>query len=213
MRSYILISIVFLLTTTKSLAQEGIVPDNRSVFPFLSVNFGMHNIKLNSFDQVYSNSLVPEIGAKIGIPLSERIHIIGSFDYLWKSGTPIVYTYDTDFNIISSKQGGDAKFKMWLLNLGGQYGFNIGNNWLFSLEGGITFINGTENQSYSDGSVLSESQFIGLLGFFIGAIFERKIEQFGIFINPKMIISRSGIVNLNGDYGGFNISTGLKYYF
>ena len=214
MRGYILMSVVFLLAAIKSFAQESIGSDNRSVFPFLSVNLGVHNIKLNDFDQVYSNSLIPEIGAKIGIPLSKRIHVIGGFYYLHKSGTSIIYNYDSDFNVISSERGGDSKFKMWLFNFGGQYSFNIGQNWLSALEGGVSFINGTENQSFSDGSVLSEAEFKGLLGFYIGALVERKIDRFGIFMNPKMIISRSDVVNLNREnYGGVNFSTGLKYYF
>ncbi|NQZ78209.1 MAG: hypothetical protein HRT61_19200, partial [Ekhidna sp.] len=103
---------VFLLAAIKSLAQESNDPDNRLVFPFLSINMGIHNIELNDFEQVYSNSLIPEIGAKIGIPLSKRIHIIGGFDYLWKNGTSIIYNYDSDFNVISSERGGDSKFKM-----------------------------------------------------------------------------------------------------
>lgn len=186
---------------------------------FVSVNVGGFLIANNGFEKVYDSKLGFAPGISLGLPLSTHMYLCGKATYFFKNGVPVVSTYsysfqDSTWTKISERKEGTARFREWIFNAGLLYNFFLSKEYTLGINGGATLINLYENResANSGSSTLTGG---GLLGYFGGAVLERNFENspFTAFAEVQYNFSRNAIKAFVGDYGGLNLTAGVRYYF
>jgi len=188
-----------LCTTSFSIAFAKSDPNDvtSNLHPYIGIQLGLYHINEPEFSKVYNSSLLPIIGVNLGIPLSKNLRLKFEFDFMRKS--------------VSDKFEGT--FTIYFLKFGGQYDFHLANDWLISVEGGITLNKGNENWVNNDTMSAFASTFSGLLGYHAGVQIEKRINNFGLFLMPHLVFARSVLKDIDSDYGGFGVTSGVRLYF
>ena len=187
--------------------------------PFISANLGVFVSSLKDFDRVYDSNLGIAFGAGIGLPLSSRTYIYGKATYFVKTGVPVLYTYTyqngTLVNVSQTKTDGTASFHQWIINGGLQYNFFLSENFALGLNGGLTYTKISETMTSVNTTVTSTLDASGLLGFFAGMGLERSFSEspFSVFAEAQYNFVQHDILAAAGNYGGANLTLGLRYYF
>ncbi len=186
--------------------------------PFLSVHSGVFLTSIKNFDKTYNSQLGLVYGLGAGLPLSTKSYIYGKATLFYKSGTPVIRTYNLQNGtpvLVSETREGSATFKEWIINGGFLYNFFLNRDWTLGINGGITYSKVSESQKDINGTVSSSIGSSGIFGFFIGGVLEKNFNKspFSIFIEPQFNFSRSDVLRYVGNYGGLNLNIGARYYF
>jgi len=184
--------------------------------PFVSVNVGGFITTHEDFSKVYDSNLGFVFGGGAGLPLEKNWCLYGKVTYFSKTGVPVIYSYNyQNWHIVSTneRKEGTATFKQWIINGGFQYNEFLSEDFTLGINGGITFAIISEQERNSSGSVLSSTDGTSAFGFFIGLALERNFQDSPIsaFIEAQYNYAIHDI--LSGNYGGVNLSLGLRYYF
>jgi hypothetical protein len=185
---------------------------------FVSANIGVYDVANDQFGKVYNSNLVFMPGITLGIPISTRIYFYNKLSYFSKDGVPVNNIYalqNGNWVLTSESKGGTAKFKEWLINSGLLYNLFLTDEYTFGINGGITFVSINEEKEGPSGSYSSTGKGGGLLGIFGGILLERNFDNspFSIVGEVQYNFSRRDILSFVGNYGGFNINLGCRFYF
>lgn len=185
---------------------------------FISANLGGFIIAHNDFEKVYDSKFGFAPGISLGFPLSSKLYLLGKATYFSKSGVPVIatYSYDTTAGWVKTteRKEGTASFREWLINVGLHYNIFLTESYTLGIHGGavFTFLSEEQNTPASGSSTLEGS---GMLGYFGGVSIERDFEDspFTLFAETEYNLSRNDIKSFVGDYGGLNLTVGVRYYF
>ena len=185
---------------------------------FVSANLGGFVALREGFSKVYDSNIGFAFGAGLGLPLSTRMYLYGKATYFSKTGVPVIYTYTyQNGNLVSvtETRDGTASFKQWIINGGLQYNVFLSEEYALPINGGVTYTRISEEQRSSSGSVSSSTDGTGILGFFAGVGLERNFQDspFSLFSEIQYNYSRRDILTQVGNYGGWNLTLGFRYYF
>tara|TARA_R110002012_G_scaffold259550_3_gene441132 strand:+ start:24588 stop:25223 length:636 start_codon:yes stop_codon:yes gene_type:complete len=180
---------------------------------YVAPSIGLYLINEPSFKNVYRSNFVSKVSLALAVPITKKFFLKGSFSHMRKNGVPVIYTYDSNFNVIDSRREGKSSFATNIINLGGELRVVSLSKISFSLEGGFSVFKGREDQYYADGSELSSSPFAGLMAFYGGAEIDYKIKTSAVFFNPTYSHSREDLATIDANYGGFSFQSGLKFFF
>jgi hypothetical protein len=210
-KPFSMLSLLMLLSTTTLISQT---TDNPSAF--ISANLGGFITAYEGFSKVYDSNIGFAFGAGLGLPLTNRLYIYGKATYFAKKGVPVVSTYNfQNGNLVSitETKDGSASYKQWIFNGGLQYNLALSNEFNLGINGGITYTRITEEKKSSN--VSSSLNTSGVLGFFGGVGIEKKFQEspFAVFAESQYNYSRKDIIAAVGNYGGLNMSLGLRYFF
>jgi len=202
--------ILFSLSTKPVQAQEAKLKS-----AFVSANLGGFITARDGFEKVYDSKfgLVP--GVSLGLPLSSRMYLYGKATYFAKNGVPVVTTISFDstgtVSKISERKDGTAKFRQWIFNAGLYYNIFLSKEYTLGVNGGATITTFHEDQE-SSGGISSRSDGVGFLGCFGGLSLERNFENspFSVFAETQYNYSSTPFI---GNYGGVNLTLGVRYYF
>lgn len=181
---------------------------------YLSAHCGLFQTSQSNFENDYGTRNLFSYGFGGGLQLFSKVHIYGEVTFFTKSGTSSYSIYNSSTGARDNKKG-TSEFSQMIINGGLQYKFFLSNKWLLGLNGGITYTKIEENKRKEDGSELGILEGSGILGFFLGSVIERYIEVYplSIFFEVDYNFPREDITNVIGDYGGLNLSVGIRYYF
>ena len=214
-KTSLLILLFLLLNSNSQLFSQTTEPKSA----FVSINTGGFITAHQDFTKVYSSSFGLTYGAGVGLPLSSRMHLYGKATYFSKTGVPVLYsnTYDSTGAIIKSTEtkDGTATFKQWIVNGGLQYDFPLSEDFTVAINGGATYSSIKENRSSLNGTVNGGINGSGILGYFGGLSLEKSFPDspFAVFAESQYNFSRNDILNFIGNYGGTNLTVGIRYYF
>jgi hypothetical protein len=213
MNRYTFISLLIILSASPAVSQT---VEQRSAF--VSANLGGFVALREDFSKVYDSNLGFAFGGGLGLPLSSRMYLYGKATYFFKTGVPVIYTYTyQDGNLVSitERRDGTASFKQWIINGGLQYNVFLSEDYTFPINGGITYTRISEEQRSSSGSLSSSIDGTGILGLFGGVGVERNFQDspFSVFAETQYNYSRRDILTAVGNYGGWNLTLGVRYYF
>lgn len=208
LKNSFLLVLPFVLSLGSCLAQK----DSTKV-AYIAPSIGLYLINEPSFRDIYDSNLLAKTSLILAVPITRFFFLKGSFGHMRKNGIPVVYTYDSDFNVIDSRREGKSTFATNIINLGGELRVMSLSKISCSLEGGFSVFKGREDRYYADGSELSSSQFAGLMAFYGGVEIDYKIKTWAIFFNPTYSHSRNDLATIDANYGGVSIQSGLKFFF
>ena len=185
--------------------------------PFISAHLGGFVTSLDGFDKVYDTNIGFVFGAGVGLPVSTRMYFYGKATYFAKSGVPVITTYSYQngtFVSVAETRDGIATFRQWIFNGGMQYNIFLSEDYTLGISGGITYSRIAEDQRNSTGTVSSSISSTGF-DFFGGLAAERNFAESpcSVFLETQFNYTRREIFILVGDYGGVNLSLGIRYYF
>jgi hypothetical protein len=186
--------------------------------PFISGNIGVFITAVDSFDKVYDSHAGFAFGGGVGLPISTRTYLYGKMTRFTKSGVPVIYTYHFQggalIDVTESREG-VATFKQWIFNLGLQYNLFLSEEFTLGIIGGGTYGRVSEEQRRANGSIVFGIEGATLFGFFGGIAMERNFRQspVSVFLESQYNYSRRDLVNFLGNYGGTNLTLGIRYYF
>jgi hypothetical protein len=187
--------------------------------PFVSGNLGCFVTSLKDFSKVYDSNIGFAFGGGVGLPLSSRTYLYGKATYFLKSGVPVIYTYSyqngTIVSVTESRDGGTATFHQWIFNGGIHYNFFLSEEFTLGVDGGLTYAKISETMQSATATLSSTLDAAGALGFFAGLGLERNFSQspFTVFAEAQYNYIRHDILTAVGNYGGANLTFGLRYYF
>ena len=185
---------------------------------FISANFGGFLTSNRDFSKVYDSNLGLAFGASLGLPLSAQSYLYGKVTYFSKTGVPVLYTYHVQNGTLVSTtewRTGTARFKQWIVNFGSQYNVFLSENVLLGINGGFTYSSISDDQSNPDGSEGASAHGNGLLGLFVGAGLEKRFagSPISAFAEGQYNYGWPVISATVGNYGGLNLTVGIRYYF
>jgi hypothetical protein len=207
---------VLLCTLTIFLTATALSQDLRSVF--ISANTGIFLTAHENFSKVYDSNTGIVFGGTLGLPLSTRTYLYGKATYFSKRGVPVIATFAIQNGtpiLISETRSGTATFRQWIFDAGLQYNLFLTEMFTIGFNGGLAYSTLSEEQRSADGSFSSSTSGIGSFGFFAGAALEKNFRgvPLSIVLEPQYNYSRRDLVGIIGDYGGLNISLGIRFYF
>ena len=184
----------------------------------VSLDFGGFVSSRSGFSDTYGSNLGLALGGGVGLPLTNHLYLCGKATYFSKSGTPWWYTYGYQngvWTIISKTREGSATFTQWIINGGLQYDFLLSKVYSLGVDGGVTYTNFSEKVESANGLGSSNESGRGILGFYGGVSGERSFEEspFAIFVDAQYNNARLDVASAIGNYGGINLSVGVRYYF
>lgn len=192
----------------KCIAQENF---NRKTF--ISIHSGTYLPSMKDFNKVYNSPFAFINGISLGIPFTNKaIFLYGKAMYFQKSGTPIIYHFDSNngINTIYTTQEGDIVLQQLLVNIGMQYNLSLKTSNTIVLNGGISFVNSSEKVINS----FTNSKSKGFAGYFLGIGYEKRLsDQFSWFSEAQYNFDRVVFKMLDMNYEGTNINIGIRYYF
>ena len=213
MQKKVLIPILVIISSFSIYAQG---ENLKSVF--LSLHSGVFLTSIDNFDKTYDSQLGFVYGLGVGVPLSTRSYLYGKATLFSKSGTPVIQIYDFVNGtpvLVSETREGSASYTQWIINGGFLYNFFLCRDWTLGLNGGITYSIVSEELKNNSGTISLSVDGSGVFGFFVGTVLEKNFDQspISIFFEPQFNFVRNDVLNHVGNYGGFNLNLGLRYYF
>lgn len=186
--------------------------------PYLSAHLGTFITSRSGFSNTYNSNVGFAYGAGVGLPLTSNLYLCGEATYFTKSGTPWWYTYNYQngvSTIVSKERNGSATFTQWIIDGGLQYNFAISKRYSLGVGAGLTYTTFSEKTQSANGLGSADVTGQGALGFYGGLSGERRFEgsPFAIFADIQYNYARQSVVAAVGNYGGTNLSLGLRYYF
>jgi hypothetical protein len=184
--------------------------------PFVSINIGGFMTSLKDFSKIYDSNLGFAFGAGLGLPMSSRTYLYGKATYFAKSGIPPVIYRNIYSNAYSeSGDGGRAYFRQWIINVGIQYNLFLSDDFTLGMNGGVTYTRVSETLPIPGTGVSSSLHGSGALGMFGGLAIEKNFLEspFSIFAEAQHNFVRHDLIDQVGDYGGANLTLGIRYYF
>ena len=200
------------------LVRPSIAQTNQLGSAYVSADLGAFISSRSGFSDTYNSNAGFAFGGGIGLPLSNHLYLRANASYFSKSGTPWWYTYSFQNGVttlVSKTRDGSAKFTQWMVNGGLQYDFFLSNLNSFGVGAGVTYTNFSEKLRSANGLGSSDQSGQGVLGFYGGLSGERSFEgsPFAIFADAQYNYARHDVSSVIGNYGGLNLSIGLRYYF
>ena len=193
---------------------------------FISLNSGTFVSSINQFSKTYDSRFGFINGLEVALANTKRTYFFIKVSYFAKSGTPV--TNDFDYSNGSSifvkvVKEGFAKFTQLLINEGFIYNFFLDSDWNLGLNGGITFSFVSEEFKNVWGDTYYSTDASGMFGAFIGVSLEKKFNDshLSVFLEPQYNYLKSNLLIINyttnnsyvGNYGGLNLSAGIRCYF
>jgi len=209
--------LLLVLLTGSTYAQD---PNLESAF--VSANIGGFITAHDGFEDTYNSKFGFAPGVSLGLPLSPHLYLYGKATYFAKTGVPLITTYSIDtagnVTVISQRKDGTAKFREWIFNAGLLYDIILSQKYKLGISAGATITSLYEHDEYHGiTSELSSSTLtgVGLLGYFCGLSLERNFGDgpFSAFAEVQYNYSRPIISSFIGNYGGTNLTLGVRWYF
>ncbi len=196
------------------IARTSVAQTNQLGAAYVSAHLGAFVTSQSGFSDTYDSNLGFAFGAGVGLPLANQLYLCAKVSYFSKSGTPWWYTYGQG-GIISRERSGSAKFSQWIVNGGLQYDFFLSRVYSLGIGAGLTYTSFSEKLQESNGTGSVNETGKGFLGFYGGLSSERSFEgsPFAIFADAQYNYARQVITAAVGNYGGVNLSAGVRYYF
>lgn len=107
-----------------------------------------------------------------------------------------------------------AQFKQWIMDAGLQYGQPVLDNISLAFQGGAAYSVVSEEMNEAEGSS-SSHRGSGILGLFAGVGVERPFDRSScsLFAEIQYNTSPSDVASPLSEYGGLNITLGIRYRF
>jgi hypothetical protein len=170
---------------------------------FVSANAGGFVTTKAAFDRIYGSRLVFALGGALGLPLSPQSYLYGKVTYFSKTSNPATFA------------NGSATFTQWIINAGAQQNFTVSHEFDIGVNGGLTYSTFSEEIRFNGSNTSSSVKGRGLLGLFVGVDLEHRIAggPLSVFGEGQYNFAWPIISSLIGNYGGVNLTAGLRYYF
>jgi hypothetical protein len=199
-------------------SNDMLIAQNHDHMAYVSGNVGGFISANKYFSKTYDSDFGFAFGAGFGVPILNDLYICGNVTYFTKNGIPWLSTYDQNGHLVPTIRvdNGTSTFRQWIVNGGLQYNYLVLEQFLFSVSGGITYSAITEKATININNVTDVSQSgSGILGYYLGLGIERSFSNSSLsaFAEAQYNFSRDDIFNLIGNYGGANLSLGIRYYF
>jgi hypothetical protein len=170
------------------------------------------------FEKAYNSRLGFAFGGEFGLPLSAQTYLYGKVTYFSKTGVPLIYTFSQQNGTFvgTTVQGnGTATFKQWIINFGALENVSLTKELALGINGGLTYSMFSEEYRLSGSSSSSTSTGRGLLGIFAGVDMENRFvdSPISVFAEAQYDYAWPFISIVIGDYGGLNLTAGIRYYF
>lgn len=164
---------------------------------FVSVGLGPYWTDRSGFAETYGSPTVLAGAGGFGLRVVPHLHLYGKVTYMAKKSLDET-----------------AQFKQWLMNAGLEYGLPLLDNITLALQGGVAYSVVSEEMNEADGSS-SSLRGSGFQGLFAGVGAERPFEgsSCSLFAEIEYNTSRTDVASLVGEYGGLNITLGIRYRF
>jgi hypothetical protein len=192
---------------------------------FISIHSGIFSSSIDQFTTTYNSQFAYDYGLEFALATSVRIYVFVKATYFSKNGSPVIRVFDNSSIppiAVTEVKEGFARFTQLLLNEGFMYNFFLGSEWTLGFNGGITFSLVSEEARNARGDGLYSTDASGMLGFFVGAVFEREFNKshFSIFFESQFNYIKGNVLRINytsysytGNYGGLNLNAGIRFYF
>jgi hypothetical protein len=185
---------------------------------FISANAGGFMSAKKDFDKAYHSPLGFAFGGAFGLPVSAQTFLYGKVTYFSKTGVPLIYTLSLQNGILAGTTtpgSGTAIFRQWIMNFGGLENVNLTKELSLGINGGLTYSMFSEEYRPSGSSPGSTSTGRGLLGIFAGVDLEDRFADspISVFAEAQYDYAWPFISFVIGDYGGLNLTAGIRYYF
>ncbi len=185
---------------------------------FISANAGGFLSAKKDFDKAYNSPLGFAFGGAFGLPLSAQTFLYGKVTYFTKTGVPLIYTLSLQngtFVGTTAPGNGTATFRQWIIDFGALENLSLTKDLALGINGGLTYSMFSEEYRLSGSSSVSTSTGRGLLGIFAGVDMENRFADspISVFAEAQYNYAWPFISFVIGDYGGLNLTTGIRYYF
>jgi hypothetical protein len=185
---------------------------------FISANAGGFISSREDFERTYNSRLGVAFGGGLGLPVSPDAFLYLKATYFSKTGTPLITTIvlqNGTFIPTESPGSGTITFKQWIFNVGALQNFTISKGLNLGVNGGMTFSTFSEVAKDAAGSTTESSTGKGLLGLFAGVDLEERIGDgpLRVFAESQYNFAWPIISSLIGNYGGINLTAGIRYFF
>ena len=185
---------------------------------FISANAGGFLSAKKDFDKAYNSPLGFAFGGAFGLPLSAQTYLYGKVTYFSKTGVPPIYTLGLQNGTLvetTATGSGTATFRQWIINFGGLENINLTKELALGINGGLTYSLFSEEYRLSGSSSVLTSTGKGLLGIFAGVDLENRFADspISVFAEAQYDYAWPFISFVIGDYGGLNLTAGIRYYF
>ena len=193
---------------------------------FISLNTGTFISSIDQFSKTYDSRFGFIYGIEVAIANTEQTYFFIKVSYFAKNGTPVTndFDYSSGYPIfVKVNKEGSAKFTQLLMNEGFIYNLFLDSDWTLGLNGGITFCLVSKEEKNARGDTYYSTDASGMFGVFIGAALEKKFNDshVSVFLEPQYNYVKSNVLIINsttnnvyiGNYGGLNLSAGIRFYF
>lgn len=210
-KTIIVIAIVF-LTGSPVHSQN-----NNLRTPFLSIHTGVFLSSINDFDKTYDSKIGFVYGFGGALPLSSRSYLYGKATIFKKTGTGLIthYGFINGAWVLYETKDGTAKYTQWIINVGYLYNIFLSPDITLGINGGLTYMNISEQQNDITGSITSTPKGTAAVGIFGGIDIEKNFAEspISLFFDTQYNLSKGNIIFMLGNYNGLNMNIGAKYYF
>jgi hypothetical protein len=150
--------------------------------------------------------------------LSAQTFLYGKVTYFSKTGVPLIYTLSLQngtFVGTTAPGNGTATFRQWIIDFGALENLSLTKDLALGINGGLTYSMFSEEYRLSGSSSVSTNTGKGLLGIFAGVDMENRFADspISVFAEAQYNYAWPFISFVIGDYGGLNLTTGIRYYF
>jgi len=170
------------------------------------------------FDKTYNSRLGFAFGGAFGLPLSAQSFLYGKVTYFSKTGVPLTYWVSLQNGTLVETTvpgNGTVSFSQWIINFGALENVRLTKELALGINGGLTYSIFSEKAMSSGGFTTSTTTGKGLLGLFAGIDLENRFADspISVFVEAQYNYAWPFISSLIGDYGGLNLTAGIRYYF
>src|ERR1035437_4123175 len=126
---------------------------------FVSANFGIYSIAQNQFEREFNSSIGFAPAITLGLPLSTSTYLFGKVTYFFKNGVPLIGTYEIQNGrsvLVSEIADGTARFRELIINAGFLAKIFLSLDYTLGIDGGLAFVNQTEERKSTDGRLNDE---------------------------------------------------------
>lgn len=185
---------------------------------FVSANFGIYSIAQNQFEREFNSSIGFAPAITLGLPLSTSTYLFGKATYFFKNGVPLIGIYEIQNGhsvLVSEIADGTARFRELIINAGFLANIFLSLDYTLGIDGGLAFVNQTEERKSTDGRLNDKASIKGFMGLFSGLILERNFGKFPLSLVAEVQynLSFGGVLSLIPNDGGLHTTLGLRYYF
>ena len=185
--------------------------------PFLGGMAGAASVNLSTTDEQTPLSFV--FGGSIGIPvpLVKNLFLYARTSYTSQSNFQSFYNTSYLNNVVQLSDEFvevNSSFSQLILNGGLLYNFIVTNEFVFGINGGLTYMVVNQEARLRTGRVISTVENENIWGAFGGVIAEKRWDDsnFSTFVEAQYNYAESDAVYRPGALSAMNYTFGVRYY-